>query len=87
MDSSGIEFRVTKKFPLSKGEGAVVLAQASYKCVEGVHPVGKTYLQYFTNLESKLLARNIFNPSLKDRFFCFFKKCKFNFKKIVDIKF
>ena len=30
---------VNKFLPLSNGEGAVVLASASYKCVEGVHPV------------------------------------------------
>ena len=31
---------VQQTIPLSKGENAVVLAQASYKCGEGVHPVG-----------------------------------------------
>ena len=31
---------VAKCIPLSKGEDAVVLAQASYKCGVRVHPVG-----------------------------------------------
>lgn len=36
-----INTNLSKKVYLSKGEDAVVLALASYKCGEGVHPVGK----------------------------------------------
>ena len=57
---------VNKFLPLSNGEGAVVLASASYKCVEGVHPVREdmevktyTYSLGIVNVNMKERCKNL----------------------------
>ena len=62
---------VAKSFPLSKGEDAVVLAQASYKCGVRVHPVGLNTVmlnlfQQLTSMKLPLLAGQILNQVQDD---------------------